>query len=74
MGIELINNTQEEVFDAVDEMDKWLKGTWQTTEEDKELQEYFWSHFASSNLHGIIRANIGTKFLRQNRDALLPYF
>ena len=70
MGIELIDNTPEEIMDVVDEMDKRLKGIWQTNETDEELQSCFWSFFKSSDLHGVIRSRVGTKFLRQNRELL----
>ena len=70
MGIELIDNTSEEIMDVVDEMDMRLEGRWQTTEEDEELQARFWSYFKSSDLHGVIRARIGTKFLRQHQELL----
>ena len=70
MGIELIENTPEEILDVVDEMDMRLEGRWQTTEEDEELQARFWSYFKSSDLHGVIRARIGTKFLRQHQELL----
>ena len=66
MGIKLIENTPEEIIDVVDEMDKRLKGIWQTTEEDEERQSHFWSFFKSSDLHGVINARVGAKFLRQN--------
>ena len=49
-------------------MEKRLDGTWQTTDEDEEIQRRFWSYFKSSNLHGVNRGRIGTKFLRQNSD------
>ena len=51
-------------------MDERLKGTWQTTEEDEELQQRFWSLFRKSELHGVIKARIGGDFLRQNKDLL----
>ena len=70
MGIELIENTQEEILDVVDEMVLRLEGRWQTTEEDEELQARFWSYFESSDLHGVIRARIGTKFLKQHMELL----
>ena len=70
MGIELIENTPEEILDVVDEMDQRLKGTWQMAEEDEELQMRFWSYFKSSDLHGVICSRIGAKFLRQNKELL----
>ena len=69
-GIEIIKNTPEEIKDTVDEMEKRLNGTWKENEEDKDLQKSFWSHFKSSGLHGVIRARIGAKFLRESKDLL----
>ena len=69
-GIELIENTPEEICDAIAEMRQRLSGTWQEEGEDEELQHAFWSNFQTSELHGVIRARIGAKFLRQNKIAL----
>ena len=69
-GIEVIENTPEEIRDVAVEMDERLKDTWQTTEEDEELQQRFWSLFRKSELHGVIKARIGRDFLRQNKDLL----
>lgn len=70
MGIELIENTPEEITAVAVEMDEWIKGTWQTDEEDEELQRRFWSHFRPSEINGVFRARIGSEFLRQHRDWL----
>lgn len=70
IGIEPIENTPQEIAAISLEMDERLKGTWQTTEEDEELQRRFWSLFRSSELHGAIRPRIGKDFLRQNQDLL----
>ena len=40
-GIELIENTPEEIAAAVLEMEARLNGRWETTEEDEELQKRF---------------------------------
>ena len=69
-GIELINNTSEEITDVVDEMEKRLDGTWQPHDEDDELQKRFWAYFKTSRLHGVIRSRIGSKFLRDNKTLL----
>ncbi len=69
-GIELIENTPEEIADVVIEMDDRLKGVWQTTEEDEEMQRRFWSLFKPSELHGQLVSRIGAKFLRQHDDWL----
>lgn len=77
-GIELIENTPEEIAAAVLEMEARLNGRWETTEEDEELQKRFWdifpkdivSPYNSRPLHGEIRSRIGAEFLRQNRALL----
>ena len=69
-GIEVINNTPEEILEVVEEMEERLDGIWQDNEGDSELQRQFWSHYEKSDLHGVINSRIGTKFLRQNKDLL----
>lgn len=69
-GIELLENTPEEIAALVIEMDDRLNGKWQTTEEDNELQSSFWSLYKSSKLHGKALSRIGAKFLRQHHDLL----
>ncbi len=69
-GIELVENTPEEICDAAIEMDERLKGTWEPTEEDEELQKYFWSLFKPSNINKVFRSRICAKYLRQNRELL----
>jgi len=51
-------------------MEKRLDGTWKDSESDLDLQKRFWHHFKLSDLHGIIRAKISTKFLRENHSLL----
>lgn len=69
-GIELIENTPEEIAALALEMDDRLKGKWQTTEDDNELQRRFWSLYKPSELHGKIMSRIGAEFLRQHREWL----
>ena len=69
-GIELIENTSEEIRDVVIEMDERLKGTWETTEQDEELQRQLWSLFKPNELNSVFRCRIGAKYLRQNKDLL----
>lgn len=69
-GIEVIENTSEEILSVVIEMDERLKGTWKGAPEDDELQRSFWSLFKTSELHGVIRARIGAHFLRNNKELL----
>jgi len=70
-GIELIENTPEEIRDVVIEMDERLKGTWETTEQDEELQRQFWSLFKPNKANSVFRCRTGTAFLRENRELLL---
>lgn len=68
LGIEVVENTPEEIRALIVEMDERLNGTWRTTEENKDLQRRFWSLFKASELHGTIRSHIGAEFLRTNRE------
>ena len=70
LGIEIIENTPEEITALAVEMDERLKGTWVTTDEDEHLQHCFWSLFKPSNLHGEFLSRIGADFLRENRELL----
>ena len=70
LGIELIENTPDEILDVSMEMHQRLNGTWETTEEDEALQKRFWELFPKSELHGDMKARIGVDFLRQNRELL----
>lgn len=66
-GIELVENTPEEIRELAVEMDERLNGTWQDTEEDKELQERFWSLFKATGPH-VIRPRIAAGFLRRHPE------
>ncbi len=67
VGIELIESEPEEIALVVLEMEARLKGTWQATKEDAELQELFWKIYRKNEQHGEIRSRIGAEFLRKNR-------
>ena len=69
LNLELIENTPEEIHAVTIEMDERLKGTWQTTPEDKELQERFWALFGPDKLKSP-DLRIGTKYLRENQELL----
>ena len=75
LGIELVDNTPEEITAVAIEMDERIKGTWRITEEDEELQERFWSLFQTlckspEVKHGVLLSHIGGEFLRDNRELL----
>ena len=68
-GIEVINNTAEEILDVSMEMEERLNGTWHETEEDENLQKMFREIVSRANNCEFF-GTIGTKFLRQNRELL----
>ena len=77
-GVEFIDNTPEEITALAVEMDERLRGAWEASEEDEELQRRFWAlfrhgmeqHRVEKAQHGIIRSRMGAEFLRQNRALL----
>ena len=74
LGIDVIENTAEEVTALTVEMDERLKGTWQPAEEDEELQQRFWSVFKQgewfNEYHREVLSRIGADFLRKNQELL----
>ena len=70
LGIEVIENTADEISAVAVEMDERLNDTWQTTEEDQELQQCFWSLFKVNEPNGTFRPRVGAEFLRSNQDLL----
>jgi putative glycosyltransferase (TIGR04372 family) len=70
LGLDVIENSPEEITALAIEMDERLNGTWQAADEDEELQRRFWSIYEGSELHGNVLARIGAEFLRQNKDLL----
>lgn len=69
-GIEVINNTPEEIEEVVMELEERLRGVWQTTDEDEALQRRFWSLFKPGELNRVFRIRVGAEFLRQHRMLL----
>jgi len=69
-GIDLIESTPEEIAAVGLEMDERLKGSWQTTIKDEELQKQFWEIFPKGENHGEIRCYIGAHFLREHNKQL----
>lgn len=70
-GVELIDNSENEIIDVNIEMKNRLEGTWVESEEDKSLQKNFWAHFKNSDLHGNFLGKIGSKFLKENKSLFL---
>lgn len=69
-SLEVISNTPMEIADLAIEMDSRLKGDWQTSQKDEELQEMFWRLFRHSELNNVCRSRIGADFLRSNQGLL----
>ena len=69
LGIELIENTSQEILAVVMEMEQRLKRTWKTTEEDEELQRRFWEVFGPDKLRSP-KLRMGADYLRQNQNLL----
>lgn len=76
-SVKLIENTQEEIRDAVLEMEERITGKCTTNKNDSHLQSRFLKLFPSSAvdkrgipLHGKISASFGTKYLQDNQDWL----
>ncbi|MCW7462990.1 TIGR04372 family glycosyltransferase [Leptospira limi] len=73
-GIQLIENTAEEICSVVMEMEHRLNGTWTPKENDESLQSQFWNIFPTDATdpvrgkpyHGKIKARFGADFLRNN--------
>jgi len=69
LGVELIENTPEEITAVTIEMEERLKGTWKATQEDEELQQRFWRIFGPDKLRSP-DLRMGTDYLRQNQILL----
>lgn len=78
-GVEVLDNTPEEIMALALEAEARRTGAWQGAEEDEELQRRFWETFRThttvkENKEALWRTHwrIGTAFLRQHRDLLEP--
>ena len=77
LGVEIVDNTSQEIADAVIEMEGRLDGTWVETDEDIELQTVFWEKFKT--IPGFAdtfgwkhpESRISSSFLRKNHDWFL---
>lgn len=74
MGIEMIENTPEEILDATIEMNERMDGIWVETEEDIELQKAF-DDFKKRMMKKldytelqVFSVKVGTMFLKKNKD------
>lgn len=72
MGIDVIENNEEEILDLTIEMNERLEGTWVETAEDIELQNKFenllseWCLQENLTWSALLHAKVGALFLRKN--------
>jgi len=69
MKLKIIEHTQQEISQAVNEMHTRLQKCWEEDKNDTMLQQKFWSLYN----HPIVRSDdflIGAEFLRDNQDLL----
>ena len=69
-GLEVVENTPQEVLELCREMNERLDGTYEQSEEDEELQTRFHSLFKPHHHCYGTPACIGANFLRENRQLL----
>ena len=69
-GVQLVHNTPEEIADVVLEMNHRLDGTWQSSDEDEELQRRFDALYEPHHIGYGLSSRIGAEFLRQHADLL----
>lgn len=70
-GLDLIENTAEEISAVAIEMDDRLSGTWNASQEDEELQGRFRSLFEPRESDQVPLSRMGAEYLRNNRDLLV---
>jgi hypothetical protein len=72
-GVDVEDNTPEEICDLAVELDERLKGTWHPQAQDEQLQQQFWDIFRQQcppEHVGNVQPRIGAAFLRQHRYLL----
>jgi putative glycosyltransferase (TIGR04372 family) len=74
-GIRLVENTPDEIMEAVMEFEERLMGTWKDSPDDNALQNKFWKIFPVNSrdskgiqLHGEIRSRFSISYLRKNSN------
>lgn len=69
-GLEVIDNTPEEICEVAEEMDEILDGRKIHDDEEKFLQKQFYSYYNSSVIDSKLLPRIGSGFLKRNKDLL----
>jgi putative glycosyltransferase (TIGR04372 family) len=67
-GLEVEENSSQEILDLAIEMDDRLRGIHITSQDDEKLQAQFWSLFPTKDPMRVQR--VGAKFLKDNRNML----
>ncbi|MFZ5354287.1 MAG: TIGR04372 family glycosyltransferase [Bacillota bacterium] len=70
MGVEIIDNTPDEILDVTVEMNERLNSTWIETDEDKYYQNILKSMYKPGDWAYGSSAKMGAKFLRENINLL----
>lgn len=69
-GLEVVENTPEEILGLAKELNEALDGTWVPTEEDGELQQRYRALIPPGRRCYGFPSRVGTEFLRKNRELL----
>lgn len=67
-GLELVENTAEDILGLVQEMNARVDGAWASTTEDEELQSRFWAAFPPGHPSHGCPARVSVDFLRRHRQ------
>jgi len=70
LGLEIVNNTDQEIFDVIFEKEERMRECWRTNDEYEDLQRRFWALFKPDTFNKVFKARVGSKFLLQNKDLL----
>ncbi len=68
-GVELVDNTPDEILAVMAEIDEVIDGKWDCTKEDERLQARFWDLCGREKWHSAM-FRVGREFLRDNAPAL----
>ena len=70
-GIEVVENTPDEITALAIEMDERINERWEERREDEELQQQFWAFYKQYISKNVFSIRIGKEFLKQNKKWLL---
>ena len=70
-GIEVVENTADEILALAQEMNARVEGTWVAQDEDEELQDRYRGLFPPGHPFTGCPSRVGAEFLRQNRELLV---